>query len=219
MAKTTTMDDLLLDELKDLYDAEKQLTKALPKMAKASTSEELRAAFEEHLQQTQGHVERLEEVFEQLGQKSSGKKCAAMSGLIKEGEDVASDTDDNSVRDAGLIAAAQKVEHYEISGYGSVRAHARMLGHEQAVRLLGETLDEEKQTDQRLNSLAESMINEQAAQMSAEGGMERPMSGRSTRMPASSSPMSGARTGTTTGTGTEKMSGRTRTAGGGTRSS
>jgi ferritin-like metal-binding protein YciE len=219
MAKTTTMDDLLLDELKDLYDAEKQLTKALPKMAKASTSEELRAAFEEHLQQTQGHVERLEEVFEQLGQKSSGKKCAAMSGLIKEGEDVASDTDDNSVRDAGLIAAAQKVEHYEISGYGSVRAHARMLGHEQAVRLLGETLDEEKQTDQRLNSLAESMINEQAAQMSAEGGMERPMSSRSTSMPASSSPMSGARTGTTTGTGTEKMSGRTRTAGGGTRSS
>jgi ferritin-like metal-binding protein YciE len=162
MAKTTTMDELLLDELRDLYDAEKQLTKALPKMAKASSSEQLRAAFEEHLRQTEGHVERLEQIFEQLGQKASGKKCAAMNGLIKEGEDVASDTDDDSVRDAGLIAAAQKVEHYEISGYGSVRTHAHMLGHDQAVRLLQETLDEEKRTDQKLNTLAEGMINEQA---------------------------------------------------------
>jgi ferritin-like metal-binding protein YciE len=162
MAKTTTMDELLLDELRDLYDAEKQLTKALPKMAKASSSEQLRAAFEQHLEQTQGHVERLEQIFEQLGEKASGKKCAAMSGLIKEGDEVASDTDDDSVRDAGLIAAAQKVEHYEISGYGSVRTHAQMLGHDQAVRLLEETLEEEKQTDQKLNTLAESMINEQA---------------------------------------------------------
>ncbi|SRR5579883_735711 len=162
MAKTRTMDDLLIDELRDLYDAEKQLTKALPKMAKAANSEELRAAFEQHLQQTQGHVERLEQIFEQLGHKASGKKCAAMNGLIKEGEDVASDTDEDSVRDAGLIAAAQKVEHYEISGYGSVRTHAQMLGHDQAVRLLQETLDEEKQTDTKLNSLAESMINERA---------------------------------------------------------
>jgi ferritin-like metal-binding protein YciE len=215
MAKTTTMDDLLLDELRDLYDAEKQLTKALPKMAKASTSEELRAAFEEHLQQTQGHVERLDQIFEQLGHKSSGKKCAAMSGLIKEGEDVASDTDDDSVRDAGLIAAAQKVEHYEISGYGSVRAHAQMLGHDQAVRLLAETLDEEKETDQKLNDLAESMINEQAAHTSVEKGMERPMSARSTTS-SSGSPVSGARTGTTSGTGTGARTGTTH---GGTRSS
>jgi ferritin-like metal-binding protein YciE len=171
MAKTTTMDELLIDELRDLYDAEKQLTKALPKMAKASTSEQLRTAFEEHLRQTEGHVERLEQIFEQLGQKASGKKCAAMNGLIKEGEDVASDTDDNSVRDAGLIAAAQKVEHYEISGYGSVRTHAEMLGHEQAVRLLEETLDEEKQTDQKLNTLAEGMINRRAAHAGREESM------------------------------------------------
>jgi ferritin-like metal-binding protein YciE len=162
MAKTTTMDELLLDELRDLYDAEKQLTKALPKMAKESSSEELRTAFEQHLRQTEGHVERLQQIFEQLGQKASGKKCAAMSGLIKEGEEVASDIGESSVRDAGLIAAAQKVEHYEISGYGSVRTHARMLGHDHAVRLLGETLDEEKQTDEKLNTLAEGMINERA---------------------------------------------------------
>jgi ferritin-like metal-binding protein YciE len=162
MAKTTTMDDLLLDQLRDLYDAEKQLTKALSKMAKAATSEELKAAFEEHQQQTEGHVERLEQIFEQLGEKSTGKKCAAMNGLIKEGEEMASDIEDDSVRDAGLIAAAQKVEHYEISGYGSVRTHAQMLGHGKAVRLLQQTLDEEKETDQKLNDLAESMINEQA---------------------------------------------------------
>jgi ferritin-like metal-binding protein YciE len=162
MAKATTMDDLFLEELRDLYDAEKQLTKALPKMAKNASSEELKEAFEEHLRQTEGHVERLEQIFEQLGEKATGKKCAAMSGLVKEGEEVASDTDDDAVRDAGLIAAAQKVEHYEISGYGSVRTHARMLGHDQAVRLLEETLEEEKETDQKLNDLAETLINEQA---------------------------------------------------------
>lgn len=201
MAKTTTMDELLLEELRDLYDAEKQLTKALPKMAKASTSGELRAAFEAHLQQTEGHVERLEQIFEQLGEKASGKKCAAMSGLIKEGEEVASDTDESSVRDAGLIAAAQKVEHYEISGYGSVRTHAQMLGHDHAVRLLEETLNEEKQTDQKLNSLAEGMINEQAMHAGREettsrGAMRAGMSHTSTGTQTTSTHTTGARSGT-----------------------
>jgi ferritin-like metal-binding protein YciE len=181
------MDELLIDELRDLYDAEKQLTKALPKMAKASSSEELRSAFEEHLQQTEGHVERLEQIFEQLGHKASGKKCAAMSGLIKEGEEVVSDTDDDSVRDAGLIAAAQKVEHYEISGYGSVRTHAQMLGHSQAVRLLQETLDEEKEADQKLNTLAEGMVNEEAMQ----GGREESSSRGAMRAGGSHSGTSG----------------------------
>lgn len=201
MAKATTMDELLLEELKDLYDAEKQLTKALPKMAKASSSEELRAAFEEHLRQTEGHVERLEQIFEQLGEKASGKKCAAMSGLIKEGEEVASDTDDGSVRDAGLIAAAQKVEHYEISGYGSVRTHAQMLGHDHAVRLLQETLDEEKQTDQKLNNLAEGMINQEASHAGREestsrGSIRAGSSPTSSGASTTSAPMTGARSGT-----------------------
>src|SRR6201985_1615904 len=148
MSKMATMDDLFLDEIRDLYDAEKQLTKALPKMAKAAASQQLREAFEEHLEQTQGHVERLEEIFESLAQDSSGKKCAAMAGLIKEGDELAGDTEQTAVRDAGLIAAAQKVEHYEIAGYGSARAHAEILGHADAVRLLDETLAEEKEADE-----------------------------------------------------------------------
>jgi ferritin-like metal-binding protein YciE len=201
MAKATTMDELLLEELKDLYDAEKQLTKALPKMAKASSSEELRGAFEEHLRQTEGHVERLEQIFEQLGEKASGKKCAAMTGLIKEGEEVASDTDDGSVRDAGLIAAAQKVEHYEISGYGSVRTHAQMLGHDHAVRLLQETLEDEKQTDQKLNSLAENMINDRAShagreETSSRGSMRAGTAHTSSGTHSTSTDMTGARSGT-----------------------
>ena len=168
MAKAATMNDLFLDEIRDLYDAEKQLTKALPKMAKAASSEDLQAAFEDHLQQTQGHVDRLEEIFEALGEKGTGKKCAAMSGLIKEGDELIGEIAEGPLRDAGLIAAAQKVEHYEISGYGSARAHARMLGHSEAVAKLEETLQEEKAANTKLNTLAEEMINEQAA--AAAGG-------------------------------------------------
>jgi ferritin-like metal-binding protein YciE len=158
-----TMEELFLDEIRDLYDAEKQLTKALPKMAKSASSESLRETFENHLAETRNHVGRLEEIFSRLDQKPTGKKCAAMKGLISEGEDVAGDTDDPAVRDAGIIAAAQKVEHYEISGYGSARTHARILGHLDAVSLLEQTLNEEKQADRKLNELAESGINEQAA--------------------------------------------------------
>jgi ferritin-like metal-binding protein YciE len=164
MATVATMEDLFLDEIRDLYDAEKQLTKALPKMAKAASSGDLREAFENHLTETQNQVRRLEEIFAQLDKRATGKKCAAMKGLITEGDEVAGDTEDTSVRDAGLIAAAQKVEHYEISGYGSARTHARMLGFVEAVSLLEQTLNEEKQADRKLNELAENGINEEAAE-------------------------------------------------------
>lgn len=163
MSKLETMNDLFLEEIRDLYDAEKQLTKALPKMAKASSSEELRAAFEAHLGETRGHVERLEEIFESLGEKGTGKKCAAMAGLVKEGDELVSETEESSLRDAGLIAAAQKVEHYEISGYGSAIAHARLLGHDAAISLLDMTLGEEKQADNKLNRLSASINTEAAA--------------------------------------------------------
>jgi ferritin-like metal-binding protein YciE len=169
MAKITTMEELFLDEIRDLYDAEKQLTKALPEMAEAAQSDDLRAGFEEHLQQTEGHVQRLERIFESLGEKASGKKCAAMAGLIKEGDELASGTDETAVRDAGLIAAAQKVEHYEIAGYGSAKTHAALLGNRDAVRLLEQTLQEEKETNEKLTQLAESSINEEATGKAVQG--------------------------------------------------
>jgi len=173
MPKTMTMDQLFLDEIRDLYDAEKQLTKALPKMAKAATSEQLKKAIETHLRETQNQVERLEQVFESLEQRASGKKCAAMAGLIKEGDEIAKSTKDSAVRDAGIIAAAQKVEHYEISGYGSARTFAQMLGHDEAASLLEETLNEEKMTDRKLNELAESQINEEAISESTGGSTSK----------------------------------------------
>jgi ferritin-like metal-binding protein YciE len=166
MAKVATMGDLFLEEIRDLYDAEKQLTKALPKMAKAASTDELRKAFEDHLKETQNQVARLEQIFEMIDEKGTGKKCAAMTGLIKEGDEVVSETDDSAVRDAGLIAAAQKVEHYEMSGYGSARTHAQMLGHMEAVSLLEETLTEEKAADRKLNDIADSMVNEEAVNVS-----------------------------------------------------
>jgi ferritin-like metal-binding protein YciE len=159
MASLESLNDLLNDELKDIYDAEKQLTKALPKMAKKATSEELRQAFEEHLQQTEQQIERLEQVFEQLNMRARGKPCEAMKGLIKEGQEMMSDASDDATRDASMIAAAQKVEHYEIASYGSARTWANLLGKTEVASLLEETLDEEKETDQRLTSIAESMVN------------------------------------------------------------
>ncbi len=169
MTKTATMNELFLDEIRDLYDAERQMTKALPRMAKAASSDDLRTAFQDHLKQTEGHVQRLEEIFEALGEKGTGKKCAAMTGLIKEGDELVGEMERGPVRDAGLIAAAQKVEHYEISGYGSARTHAQLLGDSDAVSLLDETLSEEKEADRKLNDLAESVINQEAARV---GGME-----------------------------------------------
>ena len=157
--------ELFVDSLKDIYWAEKKLTKALPKLAKAATSEDLKEAFEMHLSETEGHVTKVEEVFEIIGEKAQAKVCPAMEGLIKEGEEVIESTDEGTVvRDCGLIMAAQKVEHYEIASYGSLRTLARMLGHEDAADVLQEILDQEGAADQKLTSLAESHINEEAAQ-------------------------------------------------------
>jgi ferritin-like metal-binding protein YciE len=161
--KMSTLEDLFVNELRDLYNAENQMVKALPKMAKAASSPELRQGFEEHLKQTRHHVERLEQVFEQLGAKARGKKCQAKEGLIEEGKELMSEDAEPPVLDAGLIAAAQKVEHYEIAGYGTVRTWAEQLGHHEAAELLQQTLDEEKQTDEKLTRLAEQMVNQEAA--------------------------------------------------------
>jgi ferritin-like metal-binding protein YciE len=160
--KLETLQDLFHHELKDLYSAENQLVKALPKMAKAAANEELKAGFEEHLEQTKGHVGRLNKIGKSLDLKLTGHKCKAMEGLIEEGAELISEDAEPSVKDAGLIGAAQRVEHYEIAGYGTARALAAKLGHDEAVKLLGATLEEEKATDQKLTELAESAVNEEA---------------------------------------------------------
>lgn len=162
MKTKKTLDDLFLHNLKDIYNAEKQLTKALPKMAKGATSENLRTAIQEHLQETQGQVERLEQVFQMLNVGARGIKCAAMEGLVEEGAEVLEDEMDDQVRDAAIIAAANKVEHYEIASYGTLVAFARLLGHSEVEELLQATLDEEKAADQKLTELAESEINVEA---------------------------------------------------------
>lgn len=162
--KLKTLEDLFHHELKDLYSAETQLVKALPKMAKAATHEELKAGFTEHLEQTKGHVQRLEQIGESLELRLPGHKCKAMEGLVAEGSDLISEDAEDAVRDAGLIGAAQRVEHYEIAAYGTARALAKCLGHDEAADLLGETLEEEKATDEKLTELAESAINAQAAE-------------------------------------------------------
>jgi ferritin-like metal-binding protein YciE len=160
--KLDTLQKLYTDELRDLYNAENQLLKALPKMAKAASSEDLKGAFEKHLEQTKGHVERLEQVFEELGEKPKGKTCRAMKGLVEEGSEILEQDGEESVLDAGIIVAAQKVEHYEIAGYGSVRTFAHLLGQNKAAELLQTTLDEEAETNELLNRLAESIINPEA---------------------------------------------------------
>ena len=154
------LNELFLEQLMDLYDAEKQLVKALPKMADAASSSELQTAFREHLDQTEGHGQRLEEVFEIMGKPAKSKKCEAMSGLIAEAKDMMEESEDN-VKDAALIAAAQKVEHYEVASYGCLRTWADLLELDQASSLLQETLDEEKETDERLTEIA-STINVEA---------------------------------------------------------
>lgn len=161
--KMHTLEDLFVEQLRDMYDAEKRILKALPKMAKAASNEELRAGFEEHLSQTEGQVARLEEVFEHLGLKARAKKCVAIEGLIEEAKELMDLDAEPDVLDAGLIAAAQKVEHYEIASYGTLRTWAEHLGHQEIAELLQETLDEEKETDQKLTQLAESMVNVEAA--------------------------------------------------------
>jgi ferritin-like metal-binding protein YciE len=153
-----TLDELLIEEIKDLYDAEKQLTKALPKMAKAADDPELKAGFLEHLEQTKGHVTRLESVFELLGVKPKGKPCAAMKGLIEEGQEQTQEDAEGAILDLMLIGAAQKVEHYEISGYGTARVIAEQIGNEEVADLLRETENEEAETDKKLTALAEGLL-------------------------------------------------------------
>ncbi len=153
--------ELYLDELKDLFSAENQLTKALPKMAKAASANKLRQAFEEHLEQTKDQVERLRQVFEMLGEKATGKKCLGMEGLVKEGTEIMGEDFEAEVMDAALISAAQRVEHYEIAAYGTVSAYADLLGESEQAFLLRETLEEEKETDKKLTELSK-MINVEA---------------------------------------------------------
>jgi ferritin-like metal-binding protein YciE len=150
--------ELYIDELKDIYSAETQLVKALPKMAKAAASDELRSGFEEHLEQTKGHVSRLEQIFQALDEKPTGKKCMGMEGLIKEGGEAAEEDYEDDAKDAALIGAAQRVEHYEIAAYGTVRAMAEKLGEDAAVKLLSQTLQEEKDTDVKLSGLADEIV-------------------------------------------------------------
>jgi ferritin-like metal-binding protein YciE len=153
---------LYVEQLKDVFSAEKQLVQALPKMAKGSTHPQLRAAFEQHLEQTREHVARLEKVFELIEKPARAKKCKAMEGLIEEGKEVLEEDMEDDVRDAALIAAAQRVEHYEIAAYGTLRTYANLLGETQAVKILQTTLDEEGDTDKKLTQLAESSINVEA---------------------------------------------------------
>src|SRR5437016_3717530 len=162
--KIETMEDLFLAQIEDLYDAEKRLVKALPKMSEAASTPELRQAFDSHLEETRGQVGRLEEVFAEMGKDAKGETCDAMKGLIKEGEEIIDAIDESPLRDAGLIAAANRVEHYEIAAYGTARSFAQILGMNPAVALLEETLREEKAADHKLTQIAESMVNEQARQ-------------------------------------------------------
>lgn len=162
-----TVQDLFVDELRDIYHAEKQLTKALPKMAKAASSDKLKQAFESHLEETNGQIERLEQIFEALDLRTRGKPCEAMKGLVEEGKEIMDEVKEPEVLDAALIVAAQKVEHYEIASYGALRALAEALGHKDAVRLLDETLKQEKAADETLNKLALSDINKRAMQKAA----------------------------------------------------
>jgi ferritin-like metal-binding protein YciE len=161
-AALNTFEDLFVEQLQDLHDAEQRLTKALPKMAAAAHNPALKSAFEEHLRQTQNHVTRLEQVFKSIGKTAQSKTCEAMKGLVEEGSEVINGTGDPDVKDAALIAAAQRVEHYEIAGYGTVRTFAQRLGKTEAARLLQETLNEEAETDKKLTGLAEKAINPKA---------------------------------------------------------
>lgn len=165
-----SLEKLFVEQLKDVYNAEKQIVRALPRMSKAAGNEELRKAFDTHLRETEKQVERLEQIFQELGKNPQGKKCVGMEGLIEEAKELLNEDVDEEVLDAGLIAAAQKVEHYEMAAYGCLKTYAELLGNEQAAGLLGATLDEEKRTDQLLTQLAERSINVEAVEAEAGGG-------------------------------------------------
>jgi ferritin-like metal-binding protein YciE len=197
MAETGTLHDAFIDELKDTYDAEKQLTKALPKLAKAATSPQLREAFETHLEETQGQIDRLEKVFEQLDEKVRGKHCDGIAGIIEEGKSVMEEDFDDATMDACLIASAQRAEHYEMAAYGTLVAWARALGLTDAANLLQETLDEEEAADEKLSALAEGGINHAAADAGSsdddEEGDEPAAVGAGTRNAASLKAKAGSR--------------------------
>ena len=169
MAEAGTLHDAFIDELRDTYDAEKQLTKALPKLAKAASNPKLRAAFEAHLEETQGHVERLEQVFESLEEKVRGKHCEGIAGIIDEGKSIMEEDFGDTTMDACLIAAGQRAEHYEMAAYGTLVAWAQALGHSDAAKVLQQTLDEEKAADKKLSGLAEGGINQSAAEAAPPG--------------------------------------------------
>ncbi len=162
MAKMQTLEDMYMDLLKDLYSAEKQLVKALPKMAKSANASDLQNAFQEHLKQTEGQVERIERLFSDMDSSPRGKKCVGMEGLIAEGSEIMKEDAAPEVMDAALIAAAQKVEHYEIAGYGTARTWAQQLGYDSAARLLQQTLEEESMANEKLTRIAESHVNVEA---------------------------------------------------------
>ena len=168
-----SMQDLFVEELRDIYHAEKQITRALPKMAKAATTPELKQAFELHLEQTRGQIERLDQVFEQLDLPKRAKKCEAMEGLLEEARAAMEEIEDATVLDVGMIINAQKVEHYEIAGYGSLVALAKQLGHGEAAQLLDETLAEEKETDRKLNAVALTVASAGAGEQAKVGQTER----------------------------------------------
>ena len=195
MTEAGTLHDAFIDELRDSYDAERQLTKALPKLAKAARSPLLREAFESHLQETQGQIERLEQVFESLDEKPRGKHCEGIAGIIEEGKSIMEEEFDDDAMDACLIAAGQRAEHYEMAAYGTLVAWARAMGHTEAANLLQETLNEEKAADEKLSGLAEGGINQSAAEVAhpeevdddesapvgAVSGRRSPSKGRATR--------------------------------------
>lgn len=168
-----SLKDLYIDELKDLYNAENQLVKALPKMAKKASAPQLKRAFQDHLEQTKGHVNRLEKILKGLGEKPGGKTCKAMKGLVEEGKEIIDEDGNDSVLDAALIGAAQRVEHYEMAGYGVARTFASLLGDNNAAATLQRTLNEEGETDKKLTALAESIINVEASEAEENGASKR----------------------------------------------
>ena len=185
MASIDSMKSLLVDELRDIYDAEKRLTKAIPKLAKKAVNDQLRSALEQHLEETEQQVQRLEQAFDHLGERAKAKPCAGMRGIIEEGnEHVGEDYDDDDLRDAVIIGSAQRVEHYEIAAYGTAIAHARLLEQQDVVELLEESLGEEKAADAMLTEIAESVVNLEAAQENA--GDEEDESSSSRRLSSSS---------------------------------
>lgn len=194
-----SLEELLEEELKDIYSAEKQLLKALPRMAKKASSQELKTALQEHLKVTEQQVGRLERVFEALGKPAKAKTCKAMKGLIEEGKEIMEEDAEDAVMDAGIIAAAQKVEHYEIASYGTVRTWARLCGQNRAADLLQQTLDEEGEADHRLTELAERLVNPEA--QDGDGDYNRGAFSRITRSSGSKKSSGGKKSSRTTGSG------------------